>query len=265
MGRIKKCFNRLGKSKALVVFITAGDPDLETTVEMIPLLEKMGADIVELGIPFSDPMADGPVIQLSSERALASGTDLSKILDCVRKAREKTEVPIVLMGYLNPVHAYGYERFARDAAAAGVDGVLLVDMPPEEGSDFLEIADRAGLDTIFLLAPTSDHDRISAVSRNGKRFRLLCDRHEGVTGERAEVSGTLDSELSAIRNVITVPVVAGFGISTPEQAAAAARMADGVVVGSAVVRLFEKYSGEKLGRETGRFVASLKEAVNKSK
>ncbi len=264
MGRIKKCFNRLGKSKALVVFITAGDPDLETTVEMIPLLEKMGADIVELGIPFSDPMADGPVIQLSSERALASGTDLSKILDCVRKAREKTEVPIVLMGYLNPVHAYGYERFARDAAAAGVDGVLLVDMPPEEGSDFLEIADRAGLDTIFLLAPTSDHDRISAVSGMARGF-VYYVTVTGVTGERAEVSGTLDSELSAIRNVITVPVVAGFGISTPEQAAAAARMADGVVVGSAVVRLFEKYSGEKLGRETGRFVASLKEAVNKSK
>ena len=166
MDRLTQRFSIIAqqKSKALVTFITAGDPDLGTTAEMIRLLEEAGADIIELGMPFSDPMADGPTIQLSSERALAAGTTLDDILAMVSAARATSSIPIILMGYLNPIHAYGYERFARDAAGAGVDGVLLVDMPPEESEEFLRSADTHGLKVIFLLTPTSDKSRIATVA-----------------------------------------------------------------------------------------------------
>lgn len=262
MPRLEKCFKELEKNrqKALVTFITAGDPDLSVTEQMIHTLEKAGADIIELGMPFSDPMADGPVIQLASERALAAGTTLTEILATVGKVRVKSQIPIVLMGYLNPIHAYGYARFAKDAAAAGVDGLLLVDMPPEEAADFLKIADKAGLKLIFLLTPTSDENRVSAVADSGRGF-IYYVTVTGVTGARRQVSTTLASELDAVRKYIKIPVVAGFGVSTPEQAAAAATAADGVVVGSAIVKLFEQYSGLKLEKEVEKFVGSLKKAM----
>ncbi|OGT98098.1 MAG: tryptophan synthase subunit alpha [Geobacteraceae bacterium GWC2_48_7] len=262
MQRLETRFKELEKNrqKALITFITAGDPDLATTEQMIHTLEKAGADIIELGMPFSDPMADGPVIQLASERALAAGTTLTEILATVGKVRVNSQIPIILMGYLNPIHAYGYARFAQDAVAAGVDGLLLVDMPPEEATDFLKLADKAGLKLIFLLAPTSDSSRVSAVADSGRGF-VYYVTVTGVTGARKEVSTTLASELDTIRRYIKIPVVAGFGVSTPEQAAAVATAADGVVVGSAIVRLFQQYSGLELEKKVEEFVTSLKKAI----
>lgn len=248
------------QARALVTFITAGDPDLATTEEMIYLLEESGADIIELGVPFSDPMADGPTIQLSSERALASGTTLHGILDTVRRVRTRSRIPIILMGYLNPVYAYGYDAFCRDAAEAGIDGVLIVDMPPEESRELTVPARRYGLDVIFLLTPTSDAARMTAVERLGSGF-VYYVTVTGVTGARTAVSGTLSQELARVKQAISHPVMAGFGISTPEQAAEVGQLADGVVVGSAIVKLFEQYAGEQLKHKLGRYVSSLKQAL----
>ena len=262
MSRLAARFSMLQKqhSNALVTFITAGDPDLSVTEEMIYLLEDAGADIIELGVPFSDPMADGPTIQLSSERALASGTTLHGILEVIKKVRTRSQVPIILMGYLNPVHAYGFDNFCRDAAEAGVDGVLLVDMPPEESRELTVPARRYGLDVIFLLTPTSDAARISAVDRLGSGF-VYYVTVTGVTGTRTSVSATLAEELSRVKRVISLPVMAGFGISTPEQAAEVGGLADGIVVGSAIVKLFERYSGKELKQQLKRYVTLLKDAI----
>ena len=247
-------------TKALVTFITAGDPDLATSEEMIHLLEDSGADIIELGMPFSDPMADGPTIQLSSERALSSGTTLTAILQTVKNVRKTSDIPIILMGYLNPIHAYGYERFCQDAAQAGVDGVLLVDMPPEEASDFLQTANAHDLNVIFLLTPTSDASRIDTVNRLGRGF-IYYVTVTGVTGARQAVSDSLASELARVGKAVTLPVMAGFGISTPQQAASVANLADGVVVGSAIVKLFQHHSGTQLRHEVQNLVRSLKQAI----
>lgn len=263
MDRLTQCFTTLRKqnSKALVTFITAGDPDLATTVDMIHLLEEAGADIIELGMPFSDPMADGPTIQLSSERALAAGTTLEGILATIRAVRVTSAIPIILMGYLNPIHAYGYERFTLDATEAGVDGVLLVDMPPEEAGEFLQAANTHGLNVIFLLTPTSDTARVATVAKLGRGF-LYYVTVTGVTGARQAVSTSLADELGRIRAQIKLPIVAGFGISTPQQAASVAEMADGVVVGSAIVKLFQQYAGMELKREVKGFVSALKQAIS---
>lgn len=262
MSRLAARFNTLQTkhSKALVTFISAGDPDLSTTEEMIYLLEDAGADVIELGVPFSDPMADGPTIQLSSERALASGTTLHGVLEVVRKVRGRSDIPIVLMGYLNPVHAYGYDRFCKDASAAGVDGVLLVDMPPEESHELTVPARQYGLDVIFLLTPTSDAARISVVNRIGSGF-VYYVTVTGVTGARTSVSGSLAEELSRVKQTISLPIMAGFGISTPEQAAEIGQLADGVVVGSAIVKLFEQYYGEELKNKLHHYVTLLKHAL----
>ncbi len=263
MSRLAARFSSLQKkqSKALVTFITAGDPDLATTETMIYLLEKAGADIIELGVPFSDPMADGPTIQLSSERALASGTTLPGILEVVSKVRARSQIPIILMGYLNPVHAYGYERFCRDASESGVDGILLVDMPPEESPELTVFARRYGLDVIFLLTPTSDSARISAVNRLGSGF-VYYVTVTGVTGVRTSVSATLAEELIRVKRSVQLPVMAGFGISTAAQAAEVSQIADGVVVGSAIVKLFERYSGEELKEQLRQYVSLLKNALS---
>jgi tryptophan synthase alpha chain len=262
MSRLTQRFSALKSqhSKALVTFITAGDPDLSTTEEMVYLLEDAGADIIELGVPFSDPMADGPTIQLSSERALASGTTLHGVLNIVKKIRTRSQIPVILMGYLNPVHAYGYEHFCKDAAEAGVDGVLLVDMPPEESQELTIPARKYGLDVIFLLTPTSDASRIATVNKLGSGF-IYYVTVTGVTGARASVSGTLAEELARITQAVSLPVMAGFGISTPGQAAEVGQLADGVVVGSAIVKLFEKYTGEPLKEKLHTYVSDLKQAL----
>jgi tryptophan synthase alpha chain len=261
--RISRLFTHLRSEgrKALVTFITAGDPNLAATEALIPLLERNGADIIELGVPFSDPMADGTTIQLSSSRALDAGTTLSGILQTVRGVRRHCQVPIVLMGYYNPIYAYGPERFAADAAAAGVDGVLLVDLPPEEVAEFKNAADQHGLDTIMLLAPTSDLARMKRVVRLGSGF-LYYVSVSGVTGVRSAVEGTVHDQVARIRQFSKLPVAVGFGISTPEQAAHVATFADAVVVGSALVKLFEQYQGEQLAAELGGAVARLKAGIS---
>jgi len=262
MSRLATSFSALQvkHTKALVTFITAGDPDLSTTEDIIYLLEEAGADVIELGVPFSDPMADGPTIQLSSERALASGTTLSGILGVVKKVRTRSQIPIILMGYLNPVHAYGYDSFCRDAVEAGVDGVLLVDMPPEESQDLTVPARRYGLDVIFLLTPTSDAARISTVNKLGSGF-VYYVTVTGVTGARTSVSDSLAQELARVKQTISLPVMAGFGISTPAQAAEVGQLADGVVVGSAIVKQFEQYHGENLKQQLRRYVSDLKRVL----
>lgn len=247
-------------SKALVTFITAGDPNLSVTGDMISLLESAGADIIELGVPFSDPMADGPTIQLSSERALAAGATLEGVLATVAAVRTRSQIPIILMGYLNPLHAYGYGQFCRDAVRAGVDGILVVDMPPEESDELIGHARKSGLHVIFLLTPTSDGDRIARVARLGSGF-IYYVTVTGVTGVRQAVSDSLSQELAHVTEKVKLPVMAGFGISTPEQAAAVAALADGVVVGSAIVKLFEKYSGDRLKKELKKFVTAMKKAL----
>lgn len=263
MNRLAQRFTTIEKQKgkALATFITAGDPDLATTAEMIHLLEEAGADIIELGMPFSDPMADGPTIQLASERALSSGATLEAILATVKTVRGTSSIPIILMGYLNPVHAYGYERFAHDAADAGVDGVLLVDMPPEEAEEFLHAANNHDLNVIFLLTPTSDKSRIATVAELGRGF-IYYVTVTGVTGARKEISSSLAAELARVRKRIKLPIMAGFGISTPEQAASVAHLADGIVVGSAIVKLFEQHHGKRLKNEVKRFVGALKQAIS---
>lgn len=263
--RIQQRFKQLKKTDtpALVTFITAGDPDLATTTRLLPLLEQAGADIIELGIPFSDPMADGPTIQRASERALASGTTLTKILELVRQVRSQVSVPIILMGYSNPIYSYGWQRFSNDAAAAGVDGLLLVDLPPEEAAELLPTARAAGLNIIFLLTPTSDQSRITQVARSGSGF-LYYVTVTGVTGVREAVASNLTEDLARIRSSIKLPVVAGFGIATPQQAAQVAALADGVVVGSAIVKLFEQHQGEHLITEVTQLVRSLKQGMTRT-
>lgn len=260
--RIHDRFKQLHKQghKALVTFITAGDPDLTTTAALLPRMAEAGADIIELGIPFSDPMADGPTIQRASERALAGGVTLEAVMSMVRTIRDQVSSPIVLMGYSNPIYSYGWQRFAKDAVKAGIDGLLLVDLPPEEAGELLPAAKAAGLEIIFLLTPTSDDTRIKQVSRYGSGF-LYYVTVTGVTGTRQSVSNSLEDELKTVRNTITLPVVAGFGISTPEQAAQVATAADGVVVGSAIVKLFEQHQGEQLQTEVTRLIRSLKDAI----
>ena len=264
MSRIQKRFEKLkgAGEKALTVFITAGDPDLATTAELILAMDKAGADIIELGVPFSDPMADGPTIQLSSERALAAGTTLPLILEMVKSVRGQTEIPIVLMGYYNPVYLYGTERFAAEAVASGVDGVLLVDLPPEEAEKegFTLVARSKGLDIISLLAPTSSDERINRALKSGRGF-IYYVSVTGVTGARKDVSSSLPEEVGKIMEKSHLPVIVGFGISTPEQAGEVASFADGVVVGSALVKYFEIYQGEELKKNVVNFVSSLKAGI----
>ena len=262
MSRIAKRFAELKKANraAFVPFITAGDPDSETTCALLEKLPGAGADLIELGVPFSDPMADGPTIQLSSDRALAAGTTLAGILGTVTRLRERTQVPIVLMGYFNPIFTYGAERFARDAAAAGVDGLLVVDLPPEEAAELKGAADGCGLDLIFLLTPTSDPSRVQAVSRLGSGF-IYYVSVTGVTGARSAVAGTLAARVTEVRAELSLPLVVGFGISDPAQAGQVAAVADGVVVGSALVKYFERYQGAELLQELGGFVAALKKGM----
>ncbi len=262
MSRIGDTFARLGGSgeKALITFITAGDPDLATTARLIPLMAEAGADIIELGVPFSDPMADGPTIQKASERALTAGATMAGILAMVKEVRQTCQVPILLMGYYNPIFIYGVDRFCKDAVAAGVDGVLVVDLPPEESAELKDAADQAGLDVIFLLTPTSNASRIKAVNRLGRGF-IYYVSVTGVTGARASLADSLSSTVAALRRQLRLPLAVGFGISTPEQAGEVAAVADGVVVGSAIVKLFEEHRGEGLAERVTAMVQGLKGGV----
>jgi len=222
---------------AFVPFIVAGDPDLATTEELLSVLAEAGADLIEIGVPFSDPIADGPVIQAAGQRALAAGATLERILATIARVRGRLGVPLVLFSYANPILVHGAARFAEQAAASGVDGVLIVDLPPEEAAAEVSPAlAEQGLDRILLLAPTSGPERIDLVAKAGSGFVYYVSR-TGVTGEREALADELPRQLRAVRRRLRLPVVVGFGISTPAQVAAVAPLADGVVVGSALVRL----------------------------
>lgn len=267
MSRIADKFRELKKKKriALINYVTAGDPSPELTADLVLKLEESGADIIELGVPFSDPMADGPVIQLASERALAKGTTLTKVLEIVKRIREKSEIPIILFGYYNPYFKYGLERFAKDAAGAGADGVLTVDLPPEEAGEFKVHTDKAGLDFIFLLAPTSTGERIGLVAKNASGFVYLVSV-TGITGVRPDMDFSLEDLTGEIKRATGLPVGVGFGISSPEQVAKIARYADAVIVGSAIVRIIEKHGAKKkeLFDELSGFVSGLSRACESS-
>lgn len=260
MNRIEKKFGELKEMgrTALVTYITAGDPSIDMTSDIVLKLEESGADIIELGIPFSDPMADGPVIQLASERALKGGTTLNSVLESVKSIRQHSDIPIILFGYYNPFLSYGLEKFSSDAAQAGADGVLVVDLPPEEAQEFKAHTDNAGLNLIFLLAPTSTHERVNLIAEHASGFVYLVSV-TGVTGVRTNVDDSLDSLCSEIKKTTSLPVGVGFGISSPEQVESISVFADAVIVGSAIVRLIEKHGQDKevLLEHLSEFVGSL--------
>lgn len=233
---------------AFVAFLTAGDPSLERTLSAALELEAAGVDVLELGVPFSDPLADGPVIQRSSERALSRGVTLARVLELVSRIRERSELPLVLFSYLNPLLQRGLERVAGEAARAGVDGVLVTDLPPEEAGEWIQAARAAGLDTVFLAAPTSPDGRLRRVAEASRGFVYAISR-TGVTGERQALSDDAGPLVARLRTLTSVPVALGFGISTPEQVKQAAAAADAVVVGSALVRFLEEHPQGDLGAQ----------------
>jgi tryptophan synthase alpha chain len=261
--RIDQTFARLrgeGK-KALIAYIMGGDPSLQETEALVLELERAGADIIELGVPFSDPIADGPVIQRAAERALRSGTTLKKILDVVAALRGRTQVPLVLMTYYNVIHAMGEADFCRRACSAGVDGVIVPDMPPEEGAQLADAAERMGLHVIHLLAPTSTASRRASIASRSRGFIYYVSL-TGITGAALTDTEDVRRNVEKIAKVSDTPVAVGFGIATPEDAANVARLADGVIVGSAIVRLIgEGQQRPGLAERVGRFVRDLKQAV----
>lgn len=239
MSRIANCFQRLRQAerKALIPYITAGDPSPDATVPMLHALVAAGADIIELGVPFSDPMADGPVIQKAYERALARGMSLHHVLDLVRQFRQTNgTTPLVLMGYLNPIEAMGYAHFVEQASQAGVDGVLVVDLPPEEAFELTPLLDKAAIDPIFLLAPTSSPDRIRRVAEVARGYVYYVSL-KGITGSSAIDVSDVANKVASIKKHIDLPIGVGFGIKNDETALAVSQVADAVVVGSAIVSL----------------------------
>lgn len=264
--RLQSCFAKLKNERrcALISYITAGDPDLDTTLDIMRALVRGGCDAIELGVPFSDPMADGPVIQRAVERALDKGTSLRQVLELVRRYRaEDQTTPLVLMGYLNPIEAMGYENFARAAAEAGLDGALTVDIPPEESADFLPALKRHGLDPIYLLAPTSDEERIKSICAVASGFVYYVSL-KGVTGSAQLDFESIRQQLDRIRAHTDLPLGVGFGVSSAETAAALAPMADAVILGSALVSRIERLGGQpaELARELETFIRSLRQAMD---
>tara|TARA_B100002049_G_scaffold76328_1_gene56052 strand:- start:1556 stop:2341 length:786 start_codon:yes stop_codon:yes gene_type:complete len=260
VSRIKNRLASLNGNKALVAFYTAGDPDMDASKEIFAVIEKNGADIVEIGVPFSDPLADGPTIQASSHRSLNNGTTLKKIIRMVADIRKTSELPVVLMTSFNPIFVYGQKEFVADAVKAGVDGVIIPDLPHEEAEEFLAIAD--GLDMIFLLAPTSTPDRIQQIGKISKGFIYYISL-TGTTGTKESLSVGLEEKVTEIKNAVSLPVLVGFGISGPEQAAEAAKVSDGVILGSAIVKLIETNSNPvERDRKLGEFLTSIQKAIN---
>lgn len=257
MNRLDKTFKllRAQNKKAFIPYIMAGDPSLDETKERVFMLEQGGADVVELGVPFSDPLADGPTIQRAAERALRAGVTLQKVLRLVSELRQNIKLPIVLMTYYNPVFKYGEERFVRDAVAAGVDGVIVPDLPPDEAATFMDFSRATGLSTIFLLAPTSTPDRIKKIARASTGF-IYYVSVTGITGSKITLDDSITEAINNIRKITGKPVAIGFGVSTPDEAAAVSGFADGVIVGSALVKSFNE------GREEAEsFIKKLREAI----
>lgn len=258
--RIDQCFTRLraGKRKGFIPYICAGDPDLKRTVDLSFALEKSGADLLELGLPFSDPLADGIVNQLAAQRALAAGATTRGVFDCVREIRQKSQIPIVLYSYLNPIFQFGADKFHREAETAGVDGLLILDLPPEEDVDL----PKTNVLHIRLIAPTTPRGRIETIAKSAKGFLYYVSR-EGVTGAQKSVASSLPEKIAAIKKTSNLPVAIGFGISNAEQARKVAQHADAVVVGSAIVDLIAKH-GEtvEMVEKVSAFARELAESLH---
>jgi len=257
--RISGLFERFKAEgrKAFIAYITAGDPSPEVTAPLVLALERGGADLIELGVPFSDPIADGPVIQRASDRALRAGMTMRKVLEIVREIRRTSEIPILLFSYLNPLLRYGFDALAKDSAQAGVDGVLMTDLCIEEAEDAVRRVRAQGLDTVFLAAPTSSEGRLRRVAEQSSGFVYLVSR-TGITGEQSSVSTSAIPLTEKMRGLTNLPIAVGFGISTPQQVAEVGAIADGVVVGSAIVRFIEDHSTDRgLPQKLEHFVRSL--------
>ena len=263
MTRIDETFLKLKKKgeKALITYITAGDPDLKTTEALLYCLAEQGADIIELGVPFSDPMADGITIQHAFERALQNPFAMELIFDLVRTVRKKIATPIILFGYYNPFYQYGLKKLCADAKDAGVDGLLIVDLPPEEAQSLKSEAVTCGLDLVFLLAPTSTEVRIKQVAGMASGF-IYYVSVTGVTGARERLAEMIDKNVLLIRRYSSLPIGVGFGISTPDHIRAMLPYVDAVIVGSAIIKVVEDHRGTpELTKRVGAFVKSLKEAT----
>ena len=256
MSRIEEAFQ---KHKAFIAFITVGDPDLETTERVVHAAVENGADLIELGIPFSDPTAEGPVIMEADEVALKAGTTTDKVFELTKKLRETITVPMVYMTYANVVFSYGCEKFAQKAADAGIDGLILPDVPYEEKEEFTEVFDRYGLDLISMIAPTSE-DRIAMIAKEAKGFIYMVSSL-GVTGTRSEITTDISAMTDLVKKNSEVPCAVGFGISTPEQAARMAELSDGAIVGSAIIKIIAKYGKEAAG-PVGEYVKEMADAVH---
>lgn len=255
--KVKEAFN---KGKAFVAFLTCGDPDIETTERLIAEMEKDGVDLIELGIPFSDPTAEGPVIQGANIRALSKGITTDKIFDMVKRVRKTVKIPLVFMTYANVVFSYGTERFVKNAAEAGVNGLILPDVPYEEKDEFAVPCEKGGLDFISLIAPTSEN-RIAAIAKDAKGF-VYCVSSLGVTGVRTAITSDIGGMVSIVRSVSDIPVAVGFGISTPEQAADMAAKSDGIIIGSAIVKIIAQYGADSV-KPVGDYVKSIRAAIDK--
>ena len=247
--------------KALIPYITVGYPTIEATLEVVPLLARNGCDIIELGIPFSDPLADGATIQKASFYALQNEVTPKLCLEVAKELSQKVEIPLVFMTYFNPVFSYGLEQFCSDCASSGVSGLIIPDLPPEEGSELETITQRQGLDLIYLLAPTSTEERIRLVAERSRGFIYLVSV-TGVTGARDRLPANLEAFVAKVRQVATQPLCVGFGISTPEQAKRVAGIADGVIVGSRIIQLIE--TEDNFMSTVGNFIKELRQALDEA-
>lgn len=250
--------NAFKHGKAFIPFVTAGDPNLEVTKEIILAMEKAGADLIEIGIPFSDPVAEGVVIQAADERALKAGTTTDKIFDMVAEVRKESNIPLAFMTYINPVYVYGVDKFCKKASELGVDALIIPDVPYEEKNEVAPFCDKYGIDLISFIAPTS-HDRIKTIAKEAQGF-VYCVSSMGVTGVRQKITTNLGEMTSLVREVTNVPAAIGFGISTPQQAQEMAQYANGVIVGSAIVKICAQY-GERCVPYVYDYVKEMKDAV----
>ena len=258
MSRIRDAFN---KGKVFVPFITGGDPDIETTYELVKAMAENGADLIEIGIPFSDPIAEGPVIQEADIRALASGTTTDGLFDLVERLRREIDIPLLFMTYANPIYVYGQERFMKRCAKVGIDGVIVPDVPFEEKAEFSDVCSENGIELISMIAPTSN-DRIETIAREAKGF-IYCVSSLGVTGVRSEINTDIGTMVEHVKSVTDTPVAVGFGISTPEQAKKMAGLSDGAIVGSAIVKLVAQYGRESVPY-VAEYVRKMKAAVKEA-
>lgn len=256
MSRIKNAFEN---KKAFIAFVTGGDPDIETTEALIPQMAEAGADLIEIGIPFSDPIAEGVVIQAADERALKAGTTTDKLFDMVKRVREKVDIPLVFMTYVNPIYTYGTERFTRRCAECGIDGIIVPDVPFEEHEEVRGACEAAGIELISMIAPTSK-ERIGMIAKEAKGF-LYCVSSLGVTGVRSKITTNIKGMVEQVKEVTDIPCAIGFGIATPAQAKEMAAVSDGAIVGSAIVRMIAEH-GKDCIKPVCDYVKEMKAAVS---